>query len=132
MAICFLNYIIPNKKLVAPARISVNDVKHLLDLVHNSWCFSFAESRRNLKVGQLFINSATDLRKSGVRFEKLDTSDVLHIQFINGVLQIPPLRIADYTESFLRYLIAYEQYLTMELLKIRYVMMQRFIPCGPT
>ncbi|KAL7251673.1 hypothetical protein ACSBR1_013512 [Camellia fascicularis] len=66
MAICFLNYIIPNKKLVAPARISVNDIKHLLDLLHNSWCSSFAESRRNLKVGQLFINSATDLRKSGV------------------------------------------------------------------
>ncbi|KAL7220311.1 hypothetical protein ACSBR2_013228 [Camellia fascicularis] len=119
MAICFLNYIIPNKKLVAPARISVNDIKHLLDLLHNSWCSSFAESRRNLKVGQLFINSATDLRKSGVRFKKLDTSDVLHIQFINGVLQIPPLRIADYTESFLRNLIAYEQYLTSN--KPRYV-----------
>ncbi|KAH7837368.1 hypothetical protein Vadar_013042 [Vaccinium darrowii] len=52
--------------------------------------------------------------KKGVKLEKVAGGTLLDIKFQNGVLhgvlQIPPLEIEDYTETYFRNLIAYEQY----------------------
>ena len=54
--------------------------------------------------------SATELQEAGVKFEKLETGGFLDIDFKNGVMKIPVLKIDDDTESMLRNLVAYEQY----------------------
>ncbi|KAG2726615.1 hypothetical protein I3760_01G121900 [Carya illinoinensis] len=50
------------------------------------------------------------LKESGVKFKKAKHRTKFAIQFRNGVLEILPLRIEDETETFLRNLIAFEQY----------------------
>ncbi|KAG7995594.1 hypothetical protein I3843_01G117800 [Carya illinoinensis] len=56
------------------------------------------------------ISKATELEESGVKFKKAKHRNKFAIKFSNGVLEISPLRIEDETETFLRNLIAYEQY----------------------
>ncbi|KAB1224357.1 hypothetical protein CJ030_MR2G007770 [Morella rubra] len=46
----------------------------------------------------------------GMRFEKLEGDSLFDMKFNNGLLEISQLEIDDDTESFLRNLIAYEQY----------------------
>ncbi|KAF5464928.1 hypothetical protein F2P56_014965 [Juglans regia] len=57
------------------------------------------------------IYNATALKEAGIKFQKAKHRTTFAcIKFSNGVLEIPPLRIEDETESFLRNLIAYERY----------------------
>ncbi|KAF5464934.1 hypothetical protein F2P56_014971 [Juglans regia] len=56
------------------------------------------------------IPSATELKESGVKFKAAKQCCTFAINFSNGVLEISPLRIEDETETFLRNLIAFEQY----------------------
>ncbi|KAF5465137.1 hypothetical protein F2P56_015168 [Juglans regia] len=56
------------------------------------------------------IHSATELEEAGIKFKKAETSNLLSIQFNNGLMEISPLSIEDDTETYLRNLIAYEQY----------------------
>ncbi|KAG7995587.1 hypothetical protein I3843_01G117100 [Carya illinoinensis] len=56
------------------------------------------------------IHNATKLKEGGVKFQKAKQDTLFSINFSNGVLEISPLRIEDETETFLRNLIAYEQY----------------------
>ncbi|KAG8369618.1 hypothetical protein BUALT_Bualt14G0032400 [Buddleja alternifolia] len=56
-------------------------------------------------------SSATGLREANVKFEKEEKDILFHIRFEKGTLHLAPLTIEDRTESFLRNLIAYEQYL---------------------
>ncbi|XP_041010655.1 UPF0481 protein At3g47200-like [Juglans microcarpa x Juglans regia] len=55
------------------------------------------------------IHGATELAKAGIKF-KAKKSDVFSIKFNNGLMEISPLSIEDHTETYLRNLIAYEQY----------------------
>ncbi|XP_071938166.1 UPF0481 protein At3g47200-like [Coffea arabica] len=89
---------------------------HLLGLMHKILSASFSETlssttNSNRTGSNLFIKSAGELRQSGIKFKKAEDSESLfHITFENGVLKIPPLVVHDYTESFFRNLIAYEEY----------------------
>ncbi|XP_041010496.1 uncharacterized protein LOC121254493 isoform X2 [Juglans microcarpa x Juglans regia] len=56
------------------------------------------------------IHSATELKEAGVKFKKAEKSNVISIKFNNGLMEISPLTIEDQTETYLRNLIAYEQY----------------------
>ncbi|XP_058084056.1 uncharacterized protein LOC131231771 [Magnolia sinica] len=56
------------------------------------------------------IPCAADLHLAGVKFKKKEKySSILDVKFSNGVLEIPPLVIDDYTNTLFRNLIAFEQ-----------------------
>lgn len=125
------------------------NVFHLLSLMYESWCSSFAKSfndeddddqeiiqdntqnrppefscisfgRKNQEKEKeeddfddiMFIKSVTELKQDGIKFVKSEKSTSwLDIKFEDGEIKIPPLVIQDGTESILRNLIAYEQYM---------------------
>ncbi|CDO99352.1 unnamed protein product [Coffea canephora] len=90
---------------------------HLLDLMHKSWCSSFAAKLPEIKdfcddLPFEFIKSSTELELRGIKFEKAERSTSwLHITFANGVIKIPPFPVGDVTETFFRNLVAYEEYI---------------------
>ncbi|XP_050387348.1 UPF0481 protein At3g47200-like [Argentina anserina] len=57
----------------------------------------------------LTIPSATELHQAGVKFMMVKDKNFFDIQFDNGILKIPQLRIRGSSEVFFRNLIAYEQ-----------------------
>ncbi|CDP11152.1 unnamed protein product [Coffea canephora] len=86
---------------------------HLLDLIHRLWSTSKLEAQNdvNRSPGESeLIPCSTQLAEAGIELVKIDQVDIFDIQFDNGSLQIPTFVIEDRTESFLRNLIAYEQY----------------------
>ncbi|KAA8548464.1 hypothetical protein F0562_000148 [Nyssa sinensis] len=94
----------------------ISDASHLLGLMHDCCCYSFADivSNRNDGNGEVnfeFIKSVTELEEAGIEFkESKENSSFFNIKFENGVMEIPQLFIANGTEWILRNLIAYEQY----------------------
>ncbi|KAL7251292.1 hypothetical protein ACSBR1_013179 [Camellia fascicularis] len=76
------DHIFQSKQIVHDLRphsgIPVDNIKHLLGLVHDYWCFAFGGNCRNVKVKQWqFINSATKLQEFGVQFKMVERSDNL-------------------------------------------------------
>ncbi|KAI8009921.1 putative UPF0481 protein [Camellia lanceoleosa] len=107
IAIEFLKLNVPNREMEAHSRISIDNIKRLLDLVHDCWCFEFAQMDKNVKKWK-FIDSTTELQESGVQFKKAKGNNLFDIKFISGTLEIPQLCIEDKTESFLTNLVAFE------------------------
>ncbi|KAJ4722912.1 hypothetical protein OWV82_006343 [Melia azedarach] len=56
-----------------------------------------------------FIRCATELREAGIEFKMIEEYS-FDINFKNGIIEIPKLRVEDDTESFFRNLIVYEQF----------------------
>ncbi|KAL7219963.1 hypothetical protein ACSBR2_012929 [Camellia fascicularis] len=110
IALTFLEFNAPDEKLEAPRGIPINNIEHLLHLVHSCWCFKFAEMNRNATEKQLeFINSATELQESGIQFKKAEETNLFDIKFISGILEIPLLTIEpELGESFFTNLVAFE------------------------
>ncbi|KAL7181928.1 hypothetical protein ACSBR1_040773 [Camellia fascicularis] len=55
------------------------------------------------------ITSATELHEAGVKFEVSSSKNLFDIKFSGNVLEIPHIKLYDWTERFLRNIIAYEQ-----------------------
>ncbi|PKI31525.1 hypothetical protein CRG98_048084, partial [Punica granatum] len=55
------------------------------------------------------IPCVTKLLQAGVWFESGESSEMMDVQFKNGVMRIPPIMILENAESLIRNLIAYEQ-----------------------
>ncbi|OUZ99249.1 Protein of unknown function DUF247 [Macleaya cordata] len=55
------------------------------------------------------VHAVTELLEAGVKFKKRTDWDLLDIAFVNGVFQIPPLIVDDYTIPFFLNMVAYEQ-----------------------
>ncbi|XP_028069636.1 UPF0481 protein At3g47200-like [Camellia sinensis] len=110
IALDFPKNLTPQTELQAPSGISIDNIKHVLDLVHNCWCSKFPETNRNVITREKwqFINSATEHQEAGVQFKKAEGSNLFDIKFISGALEIPLLSITDHTESFLTNLVAFE------------------------
>ncbi|XP_027119054.1 UPF0481 protein At3g47200 [Coffea arabica] len=86
---------------------------HLPDLIHRYWSTPKVKPQNDMKRSteeSELIPCSTQLADAGIELLKIDQVDIFDIQFDNGSLQIPTLVIEDRTESFLRNLIAYEQY----------------------
>ncbi|XP_042483063.1 UPF0481 protein At3g47200-like [Macadamia integrifolia] len=86
---------------------------HLLDLLS----YTFSISLRTMNLPPLLssplesLPCVVELRRSGVKFKKrLTSNSLIDVKFNKGVFEIPLLCITDYTDSFFRNLIAYEQY----------------------
>ncbi|KAG2726296.1 hypothetical protein I3760_01G106200 [Carya illinoinensis] len=56
------------------------------------------------------IHSVTELEEAGVKFKKAEKSNFFAIKFNNGLMEISTLSIEDDAETYLRNLIAYEQF----------------------
>ncbi|KAG2726276.1 hypothetical protein I3760_01G104800 [Carya illinoinensis] len=56
------------------------------------------------------IYSAKELEEAGIKFKKAEKRDVFSIKFNKGLMEISPLSIEDETETYIRNLMAYEQY----------------------
>ncbi|KAG8369627.1 hypothetical protein BUALT_Bualt14G0033300 [Buddleja alternifolia] len=112
----FFNNLYPGKVYrKSTNRSSSHEIKHLLHLIHNNWLPSqdqlgFSVDERDKRKRWRFINSATWLREANVKFEKKEVVTLFDIRFEKGTIYLAPLTIEDRTESFLRNLIAYEQY----------------------
>ncbi|KAA8538456.1 hypothetical protein F0562_027998 [Nyssa sinensis] len=122
LAWTFLNQMLPSAPTPTYfeySTISVDDVNHLLGLMHKVFCSSFAEmvalgvTERNGGNQELeFIKRTTELRDAGIKFKILtESSSLLDIKFENCVLKIPPFIVDDNTEPIFRNLITYKQYL---------------------
>ncbi|CAK9181084.1 unnamed protein product [Ilex paraguariensis] len=118
IALSSLAKLVPYFGNFPPSKIPPNNVDHLLGLVHDSWCSSFAEivsSPGNIYASQgskwRVIKCATELQEVGIKFETAtESSSLFDIKFKNGIMRIPPLQIDDDTEWFFRNMVAYEQY----------------------
>uniref|UniRef100_A0A2N9IQ01 Uncharacterized protein n=1 Tax=Fagus sylvatica TaxID=28930 RepID=A0A2N9IQ01_FAGSY len=83
---------------------------HLLDFIFH--CFLPTYPRVASKEGetqQQGLDCATHLQHIGIRFKKAATKSLLDIKFVNGVLEIPPLKFHKCTEILFCNLIALEQ-----------------------
>ncbi|KAL0457136.1 UNVERIFIED_CONTAM: hypothetical protein Slati_1052800 [Sesamum latifolium] len=110
----FLDLSIPNNlKFVKP--------DHLLGVIHDVWVLPFANNnakRNNQAASSKWenINSASELQKTGIDFRiSKDHNSLMDIKFVHkrlgAKLKIPQLNIYYETESQIRNLVAYEQYL---------------------
>ncbi|CDP11150.1 unnamed protein product [Coffea canephora] len=90
----------------------LKDISHLLDLIHRDWSSKLEPQQDvNRSTGEYkSIRCSTQLTEAGIKLKKIDYKDIFGIQFDHGSLQIPTLVIEERTESFLRNLIAHEQY----------------------
>ncbi|XP_062083169.1 UPF0481 protein At3g47200-like [Humulus lupulus] len=85
-------------------------LNHLIDLLINSAVPKKPQFGELAEGKALSLPTATKLHQAGVKFEVSKGKKLLDIQFSNGVLQIPKLRIVDSaTEAKIRNLIAFEQ-----------------------
>ncbi|CAK9148374.1 unnamed protein product, partial [Ilex paraguariensis] len=79
--------------------IPPDNVDHLLGLLHDTWCSTFAEivsSRGNTYESQgselSFIKCATEHREAGIKFKKaIESSTLFDIKIKNGIMRIPPV-----------------------------------------
>jgi hypothetical protein len=94
--------------------VSVDQVHHLLHLVYLSIIpQNLPAANRPVPLQESVHNvlpSAKELMESGVKFrKKTNAQSFLDITFTGGVLEIPELRIYNYSNSLFRNLIAFEQ-----------------------
>ncbi|KAL6269026.1 hypothetical protein ACE6H2_025937 [Prunus campanulata] len=82
-------------------------IHHFVDFLLQCHRPSDLPTKKKLKT--LTIPNATKLHQAGVKFKKVKNTKLFDIQFENGTLKIPHLRIRGSTEIFFRNLIAYEQ-----------------------
>ncbi|KAK9275211.1 hypothetical protein L1049_022473 [Liquidambar formosana] len=61
------------------------------------------------KINVYQIRSAVELRDAGVKFKKVDKG-IFDIKFENGLMEVPFLSVDDFTETWFRNLVAYEQH----------------------
>ncbi|KAL8534021.1 hypothetical protein ACS0TY_010149 [Phlomoides rotata] len=114
--LAYFKNVFPGKVLYEPERRS-EEVKHILDLVHNYWYPSphNTSTASQAPISSILIPTATLLKDANVKFERKEYdrgTTVFDVEFNedNGVMSMPALVIEDDTESFLRNLIAYEQF----------------------
>ncbi|KAL9162314.1 hypothetical protein ABFS82_07G082100 [Erythranthe guttata] len=102
LLLIFFNSIFPgNINRNVSTHISSDNIKHLLDLMHNE-----DNERRRWR----FINNATELREANVKFKRTEGVSLFDLRFEDGNMLLSPLTIEDRTESLFRNLVAYEQY----------------------
>lgn len=106
LALGFFKRMIPGDLQSLEEKCS-QDCSHLLDLIHN--CYLPTYPAVESWVGQINLECATKMQKSGIRFKSnAPAKSLLDVKFVNGVLKIPPLNVHYYTEILFRNLIALE------------------------
>ncbi|XP_057471953.1 UPF0481 protein At3g47200-like [Actinidia eriantha] len=105
LALSFFRRMIPGDDLILQGNFR-QDYNHLLDLIHN--CYLPTQLEVQPRVAKKKLHCATKIQESGIRFRKVTAESLLDIKFVRGILEIPPLKIHEYTEIVFRNLIALE------------------------
>ncbi|KAL5721144.1 hypothetical protein ACHQM5_013740 [Ranunculus cassubicifolius] len=110
----FFNPLMPREKELLKVETE-DEISHLLDLYRTSFLSSVVSrkskgtgSHAHAEEGQL-IHCATELQEARVTFMKTKDSDLFDIQFKDGLLKIPILRIDDNTVPMFLNFVAHEQ-----------------------
>ncbi|XP_022722249.1 UPF0481 protein At3g47200-like [Durio zibethinus] len=112
MILEFLKYTLPDSRFFEDGVKSINEIRHLLDLIHEYWRPSPIEiaAYRNAKETDTSLTRcATELKEAGIKFKKVKGQSLFDIKYEKGTLKIPTLEINDWTNYLLRNLIALEQ-----------------------
>jgi hypothetical protein len=86
------------------------EIKHFVDLVRTFFLppsHKLPEKGRHFEVEHLC--NASQLDKAGVKFKKGTSECLLDLKFTNGVLEIPCLKLHNYSKHIFRNLMALEQ-----------------------
>ncbi|XP_057776340.1 UPF0481 protein At3g47200-like [Salvia miltiorrhiza] len=112
LLLLFFHGLYPGEGYRGEASVAPREVKHLLHFIHRSWLprGTGTGGRKKQDKGLQFISSAARLKEANVRFESEPQAALFDVRFENGVMIMAPLCVEDRTESFLRNLVAYEQY----------------------
>lgn len=89
-------------------KVGQSEILHFLDFALK--CHLPQEMPHKSKLQSLAMPTATQLHQAGVKFRVKQSRELFDIQFKDGILEIPRLRINEAIENFLRNLIAYEHY----------------------
>lgn len=108
LALEFFNYMVQRDVEVLEQYHNLS-AKHLLDLYRLSFIPSSQEETRDISPFLHLIPSAKRLHLAGIEFKPRKASSFLDIDFRNGVLEIPPLTIDDFSSSVFLNCVAYEQ-----------------------
>ncbi|XP_028788919.1 uncharacterized protein LOC114744943 [Neltuma alba] len=92
----------------AMEKVGQSEIQHFVDFARI--CHLPQEMPHKSKLKSLTLPTATQLHQAGVKFKVKQSRNLFDIQFKDGTLEIPRLRINDAMENFLRNLIAYEHY----------------------
>jgi hypothetical protein len=107
LAFRFFNTMIPGDKQALWEKFD-QEGNHLLDMIRHY--FFPTDPRQQPNSGtQHGLDCATHLKKAGIRFKEVNHKSLLDVKFVNGVLEIPSLKIHRYTETLFKNLIAHEQ-----------------------
>ncbi|KAJ9182398.1 hypothetical protein P3X46_006399 [Hevea brasiliensis] len=95
----------------------VKQFKNLLGLIHDHWqpsskrMLAYSERKRNERKNERKRSTrcARELKEAGIGFKSVKECNMFDVEFENGRIKIPEIRIVDKTECVLRNLIAYEQ-----------------------
>ncbi|KAG2558061.1 UPF0481 protein At3g47200-like [Panicum virgatum] len=82
---------------------------HPLDLFHKSFRDLQPVLSRLDKVAEVTVPSAVELSEAGVHFKKSSAKSVCDIEFENGVLRMPLIRVYDETEKIYLNIMAFER-----------------------
>lgn len=85
------------------------DKKHILDVCRKLLVLSIAGEKDQLDLDWTLMPTVTSLVEAGVKIKRGESRSFLDIKFDNGVLEIPPLRIEETTETLFRNIISFEQ-----------------------
>ncbi|XP_027165995.1 UPF0481 protein At3g47200-like [Coffea eugenioides] len=113
LALNFFSDLLPGHGTTRENGNPQDNIKHLLDLIHRNWSTSKLKPVKEVIRGtgdMALIRCSMELAEAGIKLEKIAQEDIFDIEFENGTLRIPTLAIEERTESFLRNLVAYEQY----------------------
>ncbi|GMP77744.1 hypothetical protein CsSME_00033912 [Camellia sinensis var. sinensis] len=90
----------------------IHEIKDLVDLVQKALSVPIAAETSITMESDIelhFINYAIELQEAGVKFKRMKGNN-LEIKFQNGVLEIPPIKVAENTTLFLlQTLMVYER-----------------------
>lgn len=107
LAFRFFRSMIPGEKEYLREKLN-EEAHHLLDLIHN--CLIPANYvKKDVPTRSGLDKHAVELQVAGIKFKRLVTGSMLDVEFSEGVLYVPALRINPSTVTLLRNLIALEQ-----------------------
>ncbi|KAI9071541.1 hypothetical protein K1719_046493 [Acacia pycnantha] len=84
-------------------------ISHFTDLIRTFHLQPLGKRPTRVHESLVRLQSATELADAGVRFMKSSSPCLMDIKFSGQVLEIPQLRVEDWTETLLRNLVALEQ-----------------------
>ncbi|KAK2643563.1 hypothetical protein Ddye_025326 [Dipteronia dyeriana] len=108
LALHFFNYMVQRDETTLQQYYSLTG-DHLLGLFRESFIPPSQETKRESSPFLHLIPSAKKLHLAGIEFKPRRTNSFLDIKFGNGVLEIPPLTIDDFTSSVFLNIVAFEQ-----------------------